>query len=199
MPVRSRSRASSSASFERASVRSAVHSANSASASGRMVTPSPSCAGGSSTSVFRRSSRSGSNSPVLWSSGSIAGGAVWRSGRIASRVRRSEPRSRGVARRKRTFCAMRSRSKARRRTSRIASRAACASTNAATASWRAAIASVAISGAKIHRASIRDPIDVAQRSSVASSVARGFCPCARVSSRCFRVAGSSARKLRVAV
>ncbi len=54
-------------------------------------------------------------------------------------------------------------------------------------------ASVAISGAKIHRASIRDPIDVAQRSSVASSVARGFCPCARVSSRFFRVAGSRAR------
>ena len=193
MPVRSRSRCSSAESRERASERSATHSASSASASGRTMPPSPSCAGGSSTSVRSRSRRSSAKSSTDSSNGSIGATAAPRNGPIISSVRLSEARSRGIARRKRTFCAMRSRSKTPRRISRSDSRRACCSTSAATASWRCAIAAASISGARIQRVSIRVPIEVAQRSSVASSVARGLAPCARVSSRCLRVAGSRTR------
>ncbi len=112
MPVRSRSRCSSSESFERASTRSNAHSASSAFDSGRIAPPSPICAGGSSTSVRRGRRASPPKSPMRSKSAAIGGNASWRSGRSVSSVRRREARSRGVARRKRIFCAMRSRSNA---------------------------------------------------------------------------------------
>ena len=113
MPVRSRSRCSSSESLERASVRSATHSASSASASrpnhaavaelrGRLVDER--CVAG------RRACRR--NHRCAQATAQTPATPACRSGRSISSVRRSEPRSRGVARRKRTFCAIRSRSKA---------------------------------------------------------------------------------------
>ncbi len=112
MPVRSRSRCSSSESLARASVRSATHSASSASACGRIAPPSPSWAG---RLVDERAHQIGEQVAELVQRARAAlrncgHCGLPRSGPSISSVRRSDARSRGVARRNRTFCAMRSRS-----------------------------------------------------------------------------------------
>ncbi len=85
-----------------------------------MTPPSPSCAGGSSTSVRADPRATSSKSAMRATAGAKEAGATCGSGPSTSSVRRSEARSRGPARRKRTFCAMRSRSKQPRSSSRIA-------------------------------------------------------------------------------
>ena len=106
------------------------------------------------------------------------------------------PRSRGSARRKRTFCAMRSRSKQPLRMSRIASRARvlveqAPATRVLTRDDRRAVDQRRDDPA---RRAVREPIDVAQRRASRAASRADSAPARASAPRCLRVDGSSARK-----
>ena len=167
MPVRARSRLSSSPIQARASRAPATSSRRASLHEGRISPPSRRTSGGSSTSArsrsSRRSSRASSSSARLARSPPADVGTARRSSPRGASETRSPTRSRAWATRIAARPASRSMSPTRSSPRRTASRAAGATTSAWTASWRWRIASGSRSGRSSHWRRSRAPIGVRVR------------------------------------